>query len=207
MIKKLVTISLITAISCCIIALVLALIIDRMVQQMVIDDQIQPADLIVVISGEKGERAIEGISLYQEGMGKKLLFSGGRIFFDLTTADLMLEYAIAEKIPENDIQTIHNSSCTIQDANLSLQTAKTLGAKKVIVVTSPYHIYRTRLIFKSVYPESIEIAVRAVKDAWFKPKTWWHTHRGQAMVFNEFTKLLAYRLGFGCDPFPEQQGV
>ena len=167
------------------------------------EDALAPADLIVVISGDRGERIVEGVQLFRAGMGKDLLISGAPIFMQVTASDLMRDYAVRMGVPPGRIRTVEDSSSTFEDALKTLRVARELGAARVTVVTSPYHIHRAKLLFRSIYPTDIQVRFHAVQESWFRPETWWRSARGIHVVAAEYVKLLAYKLGMGYDAFAD----
>lgn len=132
------------------------------------------------------ERVNQGIRLYTQGAGKKLLLSGdhGQVTYDEVSA--MKKMALEAGVPEEDIFLDHAGFSTWD----SLYRAKNIfHAKSLCVVTQRYHLYRALFLGKALdldvagsvcdtrtYPnwlwrESREILarVKALFSAWLQP--------------------------------------
>lgn len=88
-------------------------------------------------------RLLEGINLYKKGISPKILMSGdhGRDNYD--EVNVMKSYAVEQGINSEDIFMDHAGFSTYD----SIYRAKNIfGAKKVIIVTQKYHLYRALYI-------------------------------------------------------------
>ena len=71
---------------------------------------------------------------------------------------------------------------------------KKLGhAGTLLVVTSPYHVYRTRLIFSDHLPASRILVVASREEP--LPTRWWTDREAATNVALELGKLVFYSLG------------
>lgn len=85
------------------------------------------------------DRLRRGVELYDLGAAPKLLMSGdhGREGYD--EVDAMKQYAVDEGIPSTDVFMDHAGFSTYE----SMRRAKDIfQAKKIIIVTQEYHLYR-----------------------------------------------------------------
>lgn len=106
------------------------------------------ADCIVVLgAGVKGEtpshmledRLLEAIKLYESGAAPKIIMSGDHSRVDYDEVNVMKTFAIERGVPSEDIFMDHAGFSTYE----SIYRAKEIfGAKKIIVVTQKYHLYR-----------------------------------------------------------------
>jgi uncharacterized SAM-binding protein YcdF (DUF218 family) len=119
---------------------------------------------IIIILGapndEKGElstiaraRCEHAIKEYKRHPGYKFLLTGGYGEHFNTTekphAYYTKHYLISRQIPEQDILfEFVESSNTLEDARLSQPIVKRYGVKHVIVVTSDFHLDRTKYLFQ-----------------------------------------------------------
>jgi len=93
------------------------------------------------------DRLRQSVELYQLGAAPKLLMSGdhGRENYD--EVDAMKTYAVGEGIPSEHVFMDHAGFSTYE----SMYRAKEVfGAKKVIIVTQEYHLYRAVYIARSL---------------------------------------------------------
>lgn len=89
------------------------------------------------------DRLDEGIALYKEGKTPKIIMSGDHGQEDYDEVNLMKKYAIDKGVPSSDIFMDHAGFSTYE----SIYRAKEIfQAKKVIIVTQDYHLYRALYI-------------------------------------------------------------
>jgi len=125
---------------------------------------IDSADAIVVLSGilaineigdstyiEWGDpdRFYGGIDLFEAGKAQKLVFTGAKMPWNKnrkTEGVVLKEYAIKYGIPSNNIFVTKDVENTADEA---IAVKELLGSnKKIILVTSAYHMYRAKMIFE-----------------------------------------------------------
>lgn len=137
-------------------------------------DEPQKSDVIVVVSGgQTTSRAQKGIELYKEGLAKDIVFSGAAIDDGPSNAFTMKKLALAEGIESKHIFIDEASQNTYENAVYSKKIFDQIGAKKIILVTSPYHQRRANETFKSVLGPNYEVlGVSAFDDRWSKSQ-WW----------------------------------
>lgn len=89
------------------------------------------------------DRLLEGIRLYQNNVLDKIIMSGDHGRKEYDEVNVMKDYAIEKGIPSEDIFMDHAGFSTYE----SLYRAKEiLGAKKIVIVTQKYHLYRSLYI-------------------------------------------------------------
>jgi vancomycin permeability regulator SanA len=85
------------------------------------------------------DRLLEGINLYKAGASKKLLMSGDHGQKDYDEVNTMKQFAMDYDIPSQDIFMDHAGFSTYE----SMYRARDIfQAKKIIIVTQEYHLYR-----------------------------------------------------------------
>lgn len=101
------------------------------------------------------DRVKAGVELYFAGAGKKLLLSGdhGQVQYDEVNA--MKSTALSLGVPEDDVFLDHAGFSTY-DSMVRLK--KVFGAKKVIIVTQSYHLYRAIYIARKLGLEAYGVA-------------------------------------------------
>ena len=160
----------------------------------------QPADAIVAVSGgNTSVRAAEAIRLYNEGWSDTLIFSGAAADTSgPSNAEVMRQQAIRSGVPAEDIEVEALSQTTKQNA----ERVKSLlvgagggGAKRIILVTSPYHQRRASLEFRVLAGEGITIINRPTPDDPDWSAVWWVTPRGWWLAVGELAKIFAFYVG------------
>ena len=149
------------------------------------------ADAIVVVSGgQTTTRAEKGIELYKEGLAKNIIFSGAALDDGPSNAIAMRNQAIEAGVPVRTILIDSDSQNTFQNATNSKRSLEEIGAKNIILVTSPNHQRRTSETFSKVLGKDYQIQnVSSFDNRWSKAQ-WWNTEFGRNISISELQKLL-----------------
>ena len=150
----------------------------------------QKADAIVVVSGgQTTSRAAKGIELFKEGYAPNIIFSGAAIDDGPSNAYAMRQQALDAGISKDNIFIDEISQNTYENAVNSKKILDSQKAKKIILVTSPYHQRRANQTFRSVLgPDYEVIGVSAFDDRWSKSQ-WWRRGFPLFITFSELWKL------------------
>lgn len=153
------------------------------------------SDVIVVVSGgQTTSRAEKGVELYKQGYAPKIIFSGAALDDGPSNAYAMRDQALAAGVPARDISIDEKSQNTYENAENSKRIIDELGAKKIILVTSPYHQRRANQTFEAVLGKNYEIiGISAYDDRWSK-SGWWHQGFPLFISISEMWKLLYINL-------------
>jgi uncharacterized SAM-binding protein YcdF (DUF218 family) len=127
---------------------------------------IDSTDAIVVLSGmleinEVGDstyvewgdpdRLFGGIALFKAGKAQKLIFTGGKMPWNKakkTEGDVLKEYAMSNGVPSEKILVTKD---VLNTADEAAAVKELIGpSKKIILVTSAYHMYRAKKLFEGV---------------------------------------------------------
>lgn len=93
------------------------------------------------------DRLLEGINLYESNVAPKIIMSGDHGREEYDEVNIMKKFAIEKGIPSEDIFMDHAGFATYD----SIYRAKEIfKAKKVIIVTQEYHLYRALYIANSL---------------------------------------------------------
>ncbi len=122
-----------------------------------ISDPPESSDAIVVFAGGVGESGKAGqgyeerveyaTELYKKGFSRHLVFSSGFKYF-IKEADIMKALAISLGIPEDAIILEDNAVNTYENVVYAKRILDEKGWRKIILISSPYHMYRVSLVFK-----------------------------------------------------------
>jgi len=145
---------------------------------------IDSADAIVVLSGmleineigdstyvEWGDpdRFFGGIALFKAGKAQKLVFTGGKMPWDKakkTEGEVLKDYAISNGIPSKKIFVTKDVENTADEAVAVKELIS--PSKKIILVTSAYHMYRAKRLFEKqgieVLPFKVDYKVSRKKE-------------------------------------------
>lgn len=101
------------------------------------------------------DRLRRGVELYEAGAATKLLMTGDHGRKDYDEVDVMKSFAVDAGIPSEDVFMDHAGFSTYE----SMYRAKEIfQAKKVIIITQEYHLYRAIYIAESLGLEAYGVA-------------------------------------------------
>lgn len=165
------------------------------------NEVLEPSDVIIVLSGEQGERVETAVKLYTQGFAPCLLMTGGPVEWNVAAAEIMAWQAESLGVPPQDIVLERKATSTYENALYTLKILKEKGWRSAIVVTSPYHLRRTRFIFEKVFAGSnIHLSFYGAENPWLVPEEWWRQDRGIEVVGMEYFKLVWYFIRYGVAP-------
>ena len=117
-----------------------------------------PSDAVVVLgarvlpggvpSGALYARVEKAVELYREGVAPRLVFSGGVGDNPPSEAQVMRALAVRLGVPSEACMLEEQSHSTEQNTRFSAELLRSLGARRVVVVSDPYHLLRARQYFR-----------------------------------------------------------
>lgn len=133
-------------------------------------------------SGMLSDRLDQGIGLYDDNVSDRLLMSGdhGKINYD--EVNLMKQTAVDRGVPSEDIFMDHAGFSTYE----SMYRARDIfQAKKIVIVTQRYHMYRALYVAQAMGMEAYGVAsdprpyggqkIRDLRELLARPKDWIYT--------------------------------
>ncbi len=170
---------------------------------MIIADPLLKSDAVVVLSGGLGEREDEAIRIYQDKQAEYIVFThpereGGGWKSHLMDMKL---HAMGAGVPITGLLvTDEHGNSTYEEAKEIRRYLEPMKFKSILVVTDPFHTFRTRLIFREVFKgSSIQVRVRPVRGHWYRSTTWWMSKAGWQMTVEEYFKVAAFFAGIRSD--------
>jgi uncharacterized SAM-binding protein YcdF (DUF218 family) len=139
--------------------------------------QAGPADAIVVLGGilggqtspdtmigwsESVERFEAGVALVQAGRAEELIFMGAKrqwLGRETTEGDELRRLAIARGVPAEKILVTRHIDNTATEAAAVAERVKAGGRKRVIVVTTGWHMPRAMLLFRKAGVDALPFPV------------------------------------------------
>jgi len=93
------------------------------------------------------DRLLQGIDLYESNVSSKIIMSGDHGREEYDEVNVMKNYAIENGVPSEDIFMDHAGFSSYE----SIYRAKEIfGAKRIVIVTQKYHLYRALHIANSL---------------------------------------------------------
>jgi len=93
------------------------------------------------------DRLLKGIELYKAGIAPKIIMSGDHGTESYDEVNVMKKYAIDHGVPSEDIFMDHAGFSTYDSVYRAIHIFQ---AKKVLIVTQEYHLYRALYIAKQL---------------------------------------------------------
>lgn len=122
------------------------------------------ADCIVVLgckvrdSGEPSDmlrdRLTRGVELYNLGAAPKIIMSGDHGRQNYNEVGTMKHFAVDRGVPSSDVFMDHAGFSTYETV---YRAKEVFGAKKVVIVTQRYHLYRALYIAKGLGLEAVGV--------------------------------------------------
>jgi uncharacterized SAM-binding protein YcdF (DUF218 family) len=159
---------------------------------LIVTDRLQPADAIVPLAGGL-ERASYAAVLFRED------YASWFIVTDSNTAQStiqnigysIIEIALAEGVPHDKLRMIATPvSSTYEEALAVRELAQSEGWQSLIVVTSPSHTRRSRMIFRNIFANTeIKVIICPVDNDRHYSEQWWQDPESRKQVFLEYLKI------------------
>jgi uncharacterized SAM-binding protein YcdF (DUF218 family) len=121
----------------------------------------EAADAIVVFAGGVGEsgragggfqeRVTQAIDLYRAGHAPRMVFSSGFVF-TMREAEVMKAVAVAGGVPAEAILLEESASNTHDNVAFTKRILDEHGWRRVLLVSSPYHMRRALLTWRKLAP-------------------------------------------------------
>ena len=163
-------------------------------------DPASSADAIVVFAGGVGESGMAGggyqervkhaVELYKAGLAKELVFSSGFVFA-FREGEIMRNLAVDLGIPSAAIRLEERAASTMQNVVNVRDIVRRGRAKRILLVSSPYHMRRAVLTWRKQAPE-IAVIASPVAQSQYYDHTYGATVEQIRGIAWEYAALIAY---------------
>ena len=166
-------------------------------------DQAQKADAILVLGGSYS-RSFQAADLYRQGYAGKVYISVPvredqyRLLDEAGIAfpreeEIVRQVLLKKGVPASAIAFFGKDSVSTAAEAQAARALFGKSAPKLLVVTSPYHLRRTRMIFTDALPGADIRVIPTSYDPF--PQSWWKDQSAARNVLLELPKIAFYRLG------------
>ena len=172
---------------------------------LVVDEPLTRSDVIFVTDGETPQRELEGAALFLEGWAPRVALTLPREPISEDVRRLAGEPAQQEHsarilrrrgVPEAAIVRLERMvDNTEQELQADFDYARVQGFRRVIIVSSPYHTRRIRVIWRSRFEAEIPAAVRVTRYRPVDPARWWRSRRSLEEISHEVFGITNFLLG------------
>jgi uncharacterized SAM-binding protein YcdF (DUF218 family) len=173
---------------------------------LVVEDALATADAVVIVAGGIPTREATGAGLYSRGLAPLVVLSNNftpdRVRELITLGARRLDYQgesrlVLEKhgVPAEAIVALSVPVKTTEaELKLVAEAARARGWRRVILVTSPQHSRRVKLVWTRE-AGGIEGLMALAKEDDFPAEGWWWKRREAESVLHEYLGLAAIYLG------------
>jgi uncharacterized SAM-binding protein YcdF (DUF218 family) len=168
-------------------------------------DPVSRADLVLVLGGEINTRPFHAAGLYRRGVAPRVVLvrerSGPAVREGLypNRTDVAVRILRRGGVPAGAIVVLEppgGASSTGEEARALHGYLRSSGARRVVVVTNPYHSRRARLVLRrATRGLPAEILMAPAPAFGFGETDWWRSEDGLLAYFGEFVKLPVYLAG------------
>lgn len=156
------------------------------------------ADAIVVLGGHPRVRIPAAVALWQDGVAEKIVVVGGHLWDGRPGEVWRGEAALREHgVPDSAVASIEEAAPgTVEEARVVVARARLEGWQRLVVVTSPYHRWRSRRVFaQQAVPVGIDVHIEATPFDDWDPDAWWTDPRQRRLVTAELAKFATWKSG------------
>jgi uncharacterized SAM-binding protein YcdF (DUF218 family) len=175
-----------------------------------VEDPLEKAGAIAVLSGRMPERALEAARIYKAGYAPEVWLTYSREP-GATLQKLSVPYTgeetydklilLHEGVPENAIRILEPPIVNTADEMKAIGEAlKQEKVHKVILVTSRVHTRRARTLWNRLSQRDGEAIVRGVSNDEFDPSHWWRNTGDALDVVREVLGMLNAWAGLPLHP-------
>ena len=170
--------------------LALALALPRAGSYLVVDRP-APSDAIVVLAGETSMRPARALELLRQGMAPRMFLDAeaGEQIYDQQLTGIAQRYV--NGLPEASRISLCAivARSTVGESGDVGRCLQSLGAHRVLIVTSEFHTRRALAIFSQRLPQ-YQWSVAAAHDPAKFGAAWWTNREWAKIVFDEWSKLI-----------------
>lgn len=187
------------------------IIVPYMGSWLVKEDELQPADAMVILMGSLSDRVQEAFHVYEDGYTQLIILpepkridsalqnnKSIRIPINLDIVyDVLLELGVRQE----QIVVLPYGTRSTKDEAVAVRSylEKHPNIRSVILVTSASHTRRASMIFRREFrklDDEIKLISRPSRYSSYKGREWYR-HRGSIkVVFSEYIKTAAWFFGF-----------
>jgi hypothetical protein len=167
---------------------------------LVVEDPLEKAQAIVVLSGRMPLRAMEAAKLYRAGYAPSIWLTHSTEP-GATLAAMGISYAgedfynlrvlMHEGVPADAVRVLEPAIINTADELAAVSAALEAGkGTTVIIVTSKVHTRRVRILWNRLAAGRGRALIRAASDDPFEPRRWWRTTGDALDVVRESLGIL-----------------
>jgi uncharacterized SAM-binding protein YcdF (DUF218 family) len=167
-------------------------------------EKVNPADVIVVLAGSF-ERPLYAGDLYIRGIAPKVIVSVPKLENSIRLLEALgiryprpqavfREILLRKGVPQESIEMLSVGAISTVDEAEALSKRLREDCSRILIVTSPYHVRRTLMIFGDAFGEGARVQVTSTPYESF-PDRWWVSQDAARNILLELAKIILYEMG------------
>lgn len=168
-------------------------------------DEAISADIVVVLAGAP-ERAFYAADVYRQGYAPLVFVSrpkkeNGQTMLNAvgiampSSEDIYSQVLLRKGVPAANIKVFGGGSLSTLEEAMALRDEIRGKQLRILVVTSPFHVRRSKIIFHNVLKDHVK-ELRVLSDPYEPfPARWWTDQDAARNVMLEGMKLVFFQLG------------
>jgi uncharacterized SAM-binding protein YcdF (DUF218 family) len=157
-----------------------------------LEDQPEPADVVLVFGGADRRRALPAADLHRQGLVGRIVLSGGspkRATGFATEAEAMADLLEATGVPASALVLETRATNTLENVRFSLPWLPSRGS--IILMTKPVHMRRAAMTARRSLPEARLLCVPGPTGD-CRRDSWWQHADGRRTVRSELAAIARY---------------
>ena len=172
---------------------------------LVVSEPLVRSDVIFVTDGQTPQRELEGAALFLEGWAPRVALTLPRdplseevrhMAGEPTPQEHASRVLLRRGVPDAAIvrldRVVEN---TREELRAAFDHARAHGFRRVIIISSPYHTRRIRLIWSTSFEREVPAIVRPTRYEPIDPTRWWRSRRPLEHVTHEVFGIANFLLG------------
>jgi len=186
------------------VCLLLALGVRRAGSYLVVADQLEPSDAIFALAGTGPTRVVEAASLYRRGLAPVVVVSlppdtaalARQLAGEPAPQERAMRALVHAGVPRHAVARLDRVVVnTDEELGVDFDYASAQGFRRVILVTSPQHTRRVRMIWDARYEAKLSALVHPTPFEEFDATRWWRSSRSLEKSLYELAAIAHFLLG------------
>jgi uncharacterized SAM-binding protein YcdF (DUF218 family) len=171
---------------------------------LVVADPLGPSDAIFVLAGTGPARLVEAASLYRRGLAPVVVVSlppdrlrlARELAGEPPPQDRAVSALVHAGVPREAVARLDRVvDNTAEELGVDFEFAQARNYRRVILVTSPQHTRRVRMIWNAYYQERLPALVHPTPFEDFDTARWWSSSRSLEKGLHEVAAIANFLLG------------
>jgi len=172
---------------------------------LVVTDPLARSDAIFVLDGLTPLRELEAAALFREGWAPRIVLARARNLIpeearrlagDPTPQERATRVLMRHSVPDSAIVRLDRPvENTLGELTADFEYARARGFRRVIIVSSPYHLRRVRIIWNARFEREVRALVRPTRYEPADPTRWWRAGQSLEEALHETAGIVHFFIG------------